>query len=82
MGQCLAPPEAQTGDMFTPIRTAIAVAWLISVLAVGIILPVTSTTGWITIAGFGALPFLFMRLAWREPVQTLSQTISKETRRR
>jgi hypothetical protein len=68
--------------MFTPMKTAIAVAWLISVLAVGITLPVTSTTGWITIVAFGALPFVFMRLAWREPVQTLSESISKETSRR
>jgi len=68
--------------MFTPLKTAIAVAWLISVLAVGITLPVTSTTGWITIVAFGALPFIFMRLAWRAPVQSLSESISKETSRR
>jgi len=68
--------------MFTPMKTAIAVAWLIAVVAVAIIVPVTSTTGWLTIAGFAALPFVFMRLAWREPSQTLSESISKETRRR
>ena len=67
---------------FTPLKTAVAVAWLISVLAIGITLPVTGTTAWITIAGFGLLPFLFMRLAWRQPAQTMSESITEETSRR
>jgi hypothetical protein len=67
---------------FTPIKAAIAVAWLIGIGVVGALLPVTSVVGWATIVGFGLMPCILLLRAWRQPQQTISESIQAETRRR
>jgi hypothetical protein len=65
----------------TSLKTVIAGAFLVAALAIGILTPVTTWTGWATLAAFGLLPSVFMFRAWREPAQTNSQRIQAEIRR-
>ena len=66
---------------FTPLKIVVAVAWLLAVAALGILMPVTTVTGWITMVVFGLMPSVFMLRAWRRPAQTLSESIRAEIRK-
>jgi hypothetical protein len=66
---------------FTPLKMAVAAAWLIVVFAIAFLTPVVTITGWITTFGLGILPFVFLLRAWRRPTQTLSESIQAEIRR-
>ena len=65
---------------FTPLKSAVAVLWLIAVGLLGIFAPVTSPTGWLMVAGFGLMPAVFMFRAWRQPAQTMSESIQAQLR--
>ncbi len=66
---------------FTPLKMAIAVAWLLAVGALGVFLPVNTATEWISVIGFGFMPFVFMLRAWRRPTQSISQSIQAAIRK-
>jgi hypothetical protein len=63
---------------FTPLKMAVAAAWLLVVFAVAFLTSVGTITGWITTIGLGILPFVFLRRAWPRPTQTLSESIQAE----
>jgi len=65
----------------TPLKVVIAIAWLIAVGALGMYLPATTITGWVAVLGFGLMPAVFMLRAWRQPSETISESIQAETRR-
>jgi hypothetical protein len=48
---------------------------------IGVLLPVTTTTGWIAIVGFGLVPAVFILRAGRQPEQTMSESIRAVTRK-
>ena len=64
----------------TPLKSAVAVLWLIAVGLLGILAPVTTTTGWLMVAGFGLMPAIFMFRAWRQPAPTMSESIQAQLR--
>jgi hypothetical protein len=66
---------------FTPFKAVLAVVWLVAVGALGAVMPVTTITGWLTIVGFGLMPAVLMLRAWRQPSQTISESIQAEIRK-
>lgn len=66
---------------FTPFKAVLAVVWLLAVGALGVVIPVTTITGWLTIVGFGLMPAVLMLRAWRQPPQTISESIQAEIRK-
>jgi hypothetical protein len=65
----------------TPFKAVLAVVWLLAVGALGAVIPVTTITGWLTIVGFGLMPAILMFRAWRQPSQTISESIQAEIRK-
>jgi hypothetical protein len=65
----------------TPLKAIVAALWLLAVAALGAFLPVTSIKGWLPIVGFGLMPGIFMLRAWRQPSQTMSESIREHTRK-
>jgi hypothetical protein len=65
---------------FTPLKLTIAVLWLLAVVALGIFFPVTTIKGWLLTGGFGLIPTAFMLRAWRQPAQTMSESIQAQLR--
>ena len=66
---------------FTPLKLTIAMAWLVAIVALGLFTPVTSFSGWSTLAAFGLMPAVFMLRAWRQPAQTISESIQATIRK-
>jgi hypothetical protein len=62
----------------TLIKAVLAALWLLTVIALGAFMPVTTITGWVTILGFGLVPAVLMLRAWRQPQQTISDIIHAE----
>jgi len=58
----------------------VLVAWLVAVGGLGLLLPVTTSTGWLTMVGFGLVPCVLMLRAWRRPTPTMSERIHTATR--
>ena len=65
---------------FTPLKLAIAVLGLLAVVVLGIYFPVTTIKGWLLTGGVGLIPTVFMLRAWRQPAQTMSESIQAELR--
>jgi hypothetical protein len=65
----------------TSTKILIMAAWLSMLLLAGWLLPLTTFTGWLTLAGAALLPFVLMARAWRQPSQTMSESIKAETHR-
>ena len=65
----------------TPLKATIAGLWLVAVVVLGTFMPVDTTASWITIAAFGLMPAIFMLRAWRQPSQTISESIQEEFRK-
>ena len=65
----------------TPLKTVIAVLWLVAIIALAVFLPVTTVGGWIAIVGLGLLPLVLMLRAWNQPSQTMSEVISEARRK-
>jgi hypothetical protein len=66
---------------FTPVKTALSALWLLAIGAIGVLLPVNTTTGWIAVVGFGLVPAVFILRAGRQPEQTMSESIRAVTRK-
>jgi hypothetical protein len=55
-------------------RTAAAIFWVLAICAIGLVLGMTSLTGWTVLAGLALLPpFLFARLRRDDP--SMSESI-------
>lgn len=65
---------------FTPLKLSVAILWLAAVVVLGIFFPVTSIRGWLLTGGFGLMPAVFMLRAWRQPAQTISESIQAQLR--
>ena len=62
------------------IKIAVAAAWMLVILIVGLVLKTTSGEGLLLLAAFGLLPPLAMWRLWTEPVQTMSESIQSGRR--
>jgi hypothetical protein len=63
----------------TPLKILVLAVWVMAVGALGVVMPVTTTIGWVTIVGFGFLPATFMLRAWRRPTLTMTEIIQAQT---
>ncbi len=61
-------------------RVVIAAGWVLIACLVGLAVDVTSTGAWVVLAAFGLLPPLVMQLLWKDPQQTMAESI-REGRR-
>jgi|EndMetStandDraft_7_1072992.scaffolds.fasta_scaffold1881624_1 hypothetical protein len=66
---------------FTPLKIAVAAVWMVAVAVSGLLLPVTTPTGWFTLFGFGVVPSVVLLRAWREPAQSISESIQAAIRK-
>lgn len=63
----------------TPPKILTALAGLAVLLLVAMLLPVTTTTGWLTLVVLSMMLSGLLLRSWRRPEQTLSQSIQRET---
>jgi hypothetical protein len=61
----------------THLKGAIVAAWLLAMFVVSVAADVTSGSAWAVLAGFALLPPLVMLRWWKDPPQTLSESINK-----
>ncbi len=61
-------------------KVAVAAVWVLLACLVGLVADVTSPGAWVVIAALGLLPPLVMLLLWKEPPQTMAESI-REGRR-
>lgn len=63
---------------FTLVKAVVAGLWLLAVGVLGALIPANNTKDWVMIVGLGIMPAVFMLRAWRQPVQTLSESIQEQ----
>ena len=61
-------------------KAALITLWFSALVVAGVILPVTTATGWTMVLAFGALPVMFFLLASRDPRKSMAQRIAAQTR--
>ena len=62
------------------LKSAIVGAWVLGLSAVALSFEVTSASGWMFLVGLGLLPPLVLLRMWRQPVQTMSESIHEVLR--
>ena len=62
-------------------REAVAVAWVFALCAVGFAAGVTSMASWVALAGLALLSLVILQRFWRDPAQTMSESIQQARRR-
>jgi hypothetical protein len=61
-------------------KPAIAAAWIVAAGVAGFVANITSVTAWVVLAALGFGPPLIMLLLWRNPPQTISESIQEARR--
>ena len=56
-------------------KTAVIGTWVLACGVIGLLLSVSSTTGWILLIGSAVVPPLVLLQMWRPPAQTMSESI-------
>jgi hypothetical protein len=62
------------------IKTALASVWVSSVVVIGLIVRVESTTGLAMLATLALIPAIALLMLWKDPTPTLSESITKVLR--
>jgi len=62
------------------VKTAAAVAWVLTWGAMAVSLNVSSASSWISLIGLGVLPPLMLLRMWHPPAQAVSQDIREAAR--
>lgn len=65
---------------FAYAREAIAAVWILILVVVGLVMGITSMSGWLTLAGLALISLVILQRLWRAPEQTLSESINKARR--
>jgi hypothetical protein len=60
---------------FEYMKASIVAGWVLILAAIGVSLNVGSATGWLALIGVGLLPPVMLFGIWRQPAQTMSQSI-------
>ena len=60
---------------FEHMKILIVAGWLLSVSVVAVSLNVGSATAWLLLFGVGLLPPMMLFRVWRQPMQTMSESI-------
>lgn len=61
-------------------RVVVAAGWVLTTCLIGVLTGTASVGAAALLVGFGLVPPLLMLYGWREPPQTLSQSIRKALR--
>lgn len=62
------------------IKLTIAGLWAVAIAGSGFVADVTSSSGWLVLAGAAIVPPLVMMQYWNHPHQTLAQRIEQDLR--
>ena len=62
------------------VKKAIVCGWVIALVAIAILLNVSTITGWVALIGLGLPPPVVMWRKWKQPATTMSESIRKELR--
>lgn len=62
---------------FTYAREAVAAVLVLAVGAAGVAVGVTSISGWVVLAALALGSLVILQRFWREPAQTLSESIQQ-----
>jgi hypothetical protein len=62
------------------LKSAVVGAWVLGLAAVALSFEVTSASGWMFLVGLGLLPPLVLLRMWRQPGQTMSESIHEVLR--
>ena len=57
------------------VKTAVIGAWVVACGVIGVLLNVSSATGWALLIGSAVMPPLVLLKMWRPPAQTMSESI-------
>ena len=64
----------------TNAREVVAAGWILIFIAVGLLIQVSTVSGWAAMTLLAGSSLVVLRLLWRDPMQTMSQSI-REARR-
>jgi len=62
-------------------REAVAALWVFALCAVGSAAGVASMVSWVALAGLLLLSLVILQRLWRDPAQTMSESIQQARRR-
>jgi hypothetical protein len=65
---------------YEPTKRVLAAAWIVATGVAGFVANLTSLTAWVVLAAVGLGPPLIMLLLWKNPPQTITESI-REARR-
>jgi hypothetical protein len=65
---------------FTYAKEAVAALWVLALCAAGFAAGVTSMSSWVALAALALISLVMMKRLWRDPPQTLSESIRKARR--
>jgi hypothetical protein len=60
---------------FEHVKTAVVGAWILAWGVVALSVNVNSASSWVLLIGLGVLPPLLLLRMWRQPTQSLSESI-------
>ena len=63
------------------IQALIVGGWLLGLGAIGLSVNLTSAAGWSPLVGLGLLPPVIMLRMWKQPEQTISESIREAIRK-
>jgi hypothetical protein len=63
------------------IKSSVAAGWVVAVGAAGFVAGVTSSSGWLALAGLAVVPPIVMMRFWQQPDQTMSESIQDALRK-
>jgi hypothetical protein len=61
-------------------KATIALFWILAVCGAGFLADLTSPSAWTFLVGFALLPPLVMMRYWKDPAQSMSESIQKALR--
>jgi len=62
------------------IKSIVAATWVLTAIVVGLVASVTSFGGLVVLAALGLLPPLALLLLWKDPRQSMSESIQESRR--
>ena len=60
---------------FDRMKASLLAGWVLIVAVVAVSLNIASASGWLLLIGVGLLPPMILFLLWRQPAQTMSESI-------
>ncbi len=65
---------------FTYAKEAIAALWVLALCAAGVAAGITAISSWVALATLAVVSLVMMKWLWRDPPQTMSESIRQARR--